>query len=208
MLQTTIKLTDNRFYQALKELTRISLDDDLARKSYDFLFNMTTQDNIPIQTYFNVSTMEFSNRPVSNDTIFLFSFFRGDLGKFKSKLEKAVNDLIESTNITTDRREVELSNGSLILEQFSDNIALDIIKRQLTLASFLAEDELLKKNITFETEITEGKDVLYLFKYDDENIFVKKEILSLFKGREDFILDVYNGIFEEARIFKKEMKAV
>lgn len=63
----------------------------------------------------------------------------------------------------------------------------------------------MNKNIIFESESTEGKDLLYLFKYDDENVFIKKEILSLFKGREDFILDVYSGIFEEARTFKEEM---
>lgn len=41
MLQTTSKLSDNRFYRALKELTKILHDDTLSRKSYDFLFNMT-----------------------------------------------------------------------------------------------------------------------------------------------------------------------
>lgn len=63
---------------------------------------------------------------------------------------------------------------------------------------------MLNKNIIFESETTEGKDILYLFKYDDENVFIKKEILSLFKGREDFILDIYKGIFEEAISFKEE----
>ena len=64
MLQTTSKLSDNRFYRALKELTKILHDDTLSRKSYDFLFNMTNDNNKVIQTYFNVSTLEFSNRPV------------------------------------------------------------------------------------------------------------------------------------------------
>lgn len=63
---------------------------------------------------------------------------------------------------------------------------------------------MLNKKIIFESETTGGKDILYLFKYDDENVFIKKEILSLFKGREDFILDIYRGIFEEARSFKEE----
>ena len=205
MLQTTSKLSDNRFYRALKELTRILQDDTLSRKSYDFLFNMTTDSVKTIQTYFNVSTLEFSNRPVINDTIFLFSFYRCSFDKFKLKLEKSINDLINSTNITSEGREIDLSSGSVILEQFSENVALDIIKEELTLASFFAEIELLNKNIIFESESTEGKDLLYLFKYDDENIFIKKEILSLFKGREDFILDIYSGIFEEARTFKEEM---
>lgn len=98
-----------------------------------------------------------------------------------------------------------MSSGSVILEQFSENVALDIIKGELTLATFFTEIELLNKNIIFESETTEGKDVLYLFKHDDENIFIKKEISNLFKGREDFILDIYRGIFEEARDFKKEM---
>lgn len=205
MLQTTSKLSDNRFYRALKELTRILQDDTLSRKSYDFLFNMTTDNVKTIQTYFNVSTLEFSNRPVINDTIFLFSFYRCSFDKFKLKLEKSINNLINSTNITSEGREIDLSSGSVILEQFSENVALDIIKGELTLASFFAEIELLNKNIIFESESTEGKDLLYLFKYDDENIFIKKEILSLFKGREDFILDIYSGIFEEARTFKEEM---
>mgnify|MGYP000452549981 FL=1 len=205
MLQTTSKLSDNRFYRALKELTRILQDDTLSRKSYDFLFNMTTDSVKTIQTYFNVSTLEFSNRPVINDTIFLFSFYRCSFDKFKLKLEKSINNLINSTNITSEGREIDLSSGSVILEQFSENVALDIIKGELTLASFFAEIELLNKNIIFESESTEGKDILYLFKYDDENIFIKKEILSLFKGREDFILDIYNGIFDEARTFKEEM---
>lgn len=205
MLQTTSKLSDNRFYRALKELTRILQDDTLSRKSYDFLFNMTTDSVKTIQTYFNVSTLEFSNRPVINDTIFLFSFYRCSFDKFKLKLEKSINNLINSTNITSEGREIDLSSGSVILEQFSENVALDIIKGELTLASFFAEIELLNKNIIFESESTEGKDILYLFKYDDENIFIKKEILSLFKGREDFILDIYNGIFDEARTFKEEI---
>lgn len=205
MLQTTSKLSDNRFYRALKELTKILQNDTLSRKSYDFLFNMTNDNNKVIQTYFNVSTLEFSNRPIINDTIFLFSFYRCSFDKFKLKLEKSINDLINSTNITSEGREIDLSSGSVILEQFSENVALDIIKGELTLASFFAEIELLNKNIIFESESTEGKDLLYLFKYDDENIFIKKEILSLFKGREDFILDIYSGIFEEARTFKEEM---
>ena len=205
MLQTTSKLSDNRFYRALKELTRILQDDTLSRKSYDFLFNMTTDSVKTIQTYFNVSTLEFSNKPVINDTIFLFSFYRCSFDKFKLKLEKSINNLINSTNITSEGREIDLSSGSVILEQFSENVALDIIKGELTLASFFAEIELLNKNIIFESESTEGKDLLYLFKYDDENIFIKKEILSLFKGRVDFILDIYSGIFEEARTFKEEM---
>lgn len=205
MLQTTSKLSDNRFYRALKELTRILQDDTLSRKSYDFLFNMTTDNDKVIQTYFNVSTLEFSNRLVINDTIFLFSFYRCSFDKFKLKLEKSINNLINSTNITSEGREIDLSSGSVILEQFSENVALDIIKGELTLASFFAEIELLNKNIIFESETTKGKDVLYLFKYDDENIFIKKEILSLFKGRENFILDIYTGIFEEARAFKEEM---
>lgn len=205
MLQTTSKLSDNRFYRALKELTRILQDDTLSRKSYDFLFNMTTDNDKVIQTYFNVSTLEFSNRLVINDTIFLFSFYRCSFDKFKLKLEKSINNLINSTNITSEGREIDLSSGSVILEQFSENVALDIIEGELTLASFFAEIELLNKNIIFESETTKGKDVLYLFKYDDENIFIKKEILSLFKGRENFILDIYTGIFEEARAFKEEM---
>ena len=205
MLQTTSKLSDNRFYRALKELTKILHDDTLSRKSYDFLFNMTNDNNKVIQTYFNVSTLEFSNRLVINDTIFLFSFYRCSFDKFKLKLEKSINNLINSTNITSEGREIDLSSGSVILEQFSENVALDIIKGELTLASFFAEIELLNKNIIFESETTKGKDVLYLFKYDDENIFIKKEILSLFKGRENFILDIYTGIFEEARAFKEEM---
>ena len=205
MLQTTSKLSDNRFYRALKELTRILQDDTLSRKSYDFLFNMTTDNDKVIQTYFNVSTLEFSNRLVINDTIFLFSFYRCSFDKFKLKLEKSINNLINSTNITSEGREIDLSSGSVILEQFSENVALDIIKGELILASFFAEIELLNKNIIFESETTKGKDVLYLFKYDDENIFIKKEILSLFKGRENFILDIYTGIFEEARAFKEEM---
>lgn len=205
MLQTTSKLSDNRFYRALKELTKILHDDTLSRKSYDFLFNMTTDNDKVIQTYFNVSTLEFSNRLVINDTIFLFSFYRCSFDKFKLKLEKSINNLINSTNITSEGREIDLSSGSVILEQFSENVALDIIKGELTLASFFAEIELLNKNIIFESETTKGKDVLYLFKYDDENIFIKKEILSLFKGRENFILDIYTGIFEEARAFKEEM---
>lgn len=205
MLQTTSKLSDNRFYRALKELTRILQDDTLSKKSYDFLFNMTNDNEKVIQTYFNVSTLEFSNRPVINDTIFLFSFYRCGFDKFKLKLEKSINDLINSTNITSEGRGIELSSGSVILEQFSENVALDIIKGELTLATFFTEIELLNKNIIFESETTEGKDVLYLFKHDDENIFIKKEISNLFKGREDFILDIYRGIFEEARDFKKEM---
>ena len=205
MLQTTSKLSDNRFYRALKELTRILQDDTLSRKSYDFLFNMTNDNEKVIQTYFNVSTLEFSNRPVINDTIFLFSFYRCGFDKFKLKLEKSINDLINSTNITSEGRGIELSSGSVILEQFSENVALDIIKGELTLATFFTEIELLNKNIILESETTEGKDVLYLFKHDDENIFIKKEISNLFKGREDFILDIYRGIFEEARDFKKEM---
>lgn len=205
MLQTTSKLSDNRFYRALKELTRILQDDTLSRKSYDFLFNMTTDNDKVIQTYFNVSTLEFSNRLVINDTIFLFSFYRCSFDKFKLKLEKSINNLINSTNITSEGRKIDLSSGSVILEQFPENVALDIIKGELTLASFFAEIELLNKNIIFESETTKGKDVLYLFKYDDENIFIKKEILSLFKGRENFILDIYTGIFEEARAFKEEM---
>ena len=205
MLQTTSKLSDNRFYRALKELTRILQDDTLSRKSYGFLFNMTNDNEKVIQTYFNVSTLEFSNRPVINDTIFLFSFYRCGFDKFKLKLEKSINDLINSTNITSEGRGIELSSGSVILEQFSENVALDIIKGELTLATFFTEIELLNKNIIFESETTEGKDVLYLFKHDDENIFIKKEISNLFKGREDFILDIYRGIFEEARDFKKEM---
>lgn len=205
MLQTTSKLSDNRFYRALKELTRILQDDTLSKMSYDFLFNMTTDNNKVIQAYFNVSTLEFSNRPIMNDTIFLFSFYRCSFDKFKLKLEESINDLINSTNITTESREIDLSSGSVILEQFSENVALDIIKGELTLASFFAEIELLNKNIIFESETTEGTDVLYLFKYDDQNVFIKKEILSLFKGREDFVLDIYTGIFEEARAFKEEM---
>ena len=205
MLQTTSKLSDNRFYRALKELTRILHNDTLSRKSYDFLFNMTTDNVKVIPAYFNVSTLEFSNRVVINDTIFLFSFYRCSFDKFKLKLEKSINDLINSTNITTEGRGIELSSGSVILEQFSENVALDIIKGELTLASFFAEIELLNKNIIFESETTEGKDVLYLFKYDEENIFIKKEILSLFKGRENFVLDIYTGIFEEAKAFKEQM---
>lgn len=205
MLQTTSKLSGNRFYRALKELTRILQDDTLSRESYDFLFNMTNDNDKVIQTYFNVSTLEFSNRPVINDTIFLFSFYRCGFDKFKLKLEKSINDLINSANITSEGRGIELSSGQVILEQFSENVALDIIKGELTLASFFAEMELLNKNIIFESETTEGEDVLYLFKHDDENIFIKKEISNLFKGREDFILDIYRGIFEEARDFKEQM---
>ncbi len=205
MLQTTSKLSDNRFYRALKKLTKILQDDTLSRMSYDFLFNMTTDNVKVIPAYFNVSTLEFSNRPVMNDTIFLFSFYRCSFDKFKLKLEKSINDLINSTNITTESREIDLSSGSVILEQFSENVALDIIKGELTLATFFAEIELLNKNIIFESETTEGIDVIYLFKYNDENIFIKKEILSLFKGREYFVLDIYTGIFDEARTFKEEM---
>ena len=190
MLQTTSKLSDNRFYRALKELTKILHDDTLSRKSYDFLFNMTTDNDKVIQTYFNVSTLEFFNRPVINDTIFLFSFYRCGFDKFKLKLEKSINNLISSTNITSEGRSIELSSGSVILEQFSENVALDIIKGELTLATFFTEIELLNKNIIFESETTAGEDVLYLFKHDDENIFIKKEISNLFKGREDFILDI------------------
>ena len=204
MLQTTKKLSDNRFYRALKELTKISLDDNLARNSYDFLVNMTVGDEKTIKTYFNVSTLEFSNRPIINDTLFLFSFFKMSFEKFKVKLEKRVNELIASKNINSDNSTILLSSGDFVLEQFSENIAIEIIKSELSLASFFGEAEFLSKNIVFETDETRGKDVLYLFKYDSENVFIKKEILNLFKGRECFILDIYKGIFEEARAFREE----
>ena len=204
MLQTTKKLSDNRFYRALKELTKISLDDNLARNSYDFLVNMTVGDEKTIKTYFNVSTLEFSNRPIVNDTLFLFSFFKMSFEKFKVKLEKRVDELIASKNINSDNSTILLSSGDFVLEQFSENIAIEIIKSELSLASFIGEAEFLSKNIEFETDETRGKDVLYLFKYDSENVFIKKEILNLFKGRECFILDIYKGIFEEARSFREE----
>lgn len=204
MLQTTKKLSDNRFYRALKELTKISLDDNLARNSYDFLVNMTVGDEKTIKTYFNVSTLEFSNRPIVNDTLFLFSFFKMSFEKFKVKLEKRVDELIASKNINSDNSTILLSSGDFVLEQFSENIAIEIIKSELSLASFFGEAEFLSKNIVFETDETRGKDVLYLFKYDSENVFIKKEILNLFKGRECFILDIYKGIFEEARSFREE----
>lgn len=204
MLQTTKKLSDNRFYRALKELTKISLDDNLARNSYDFLVNMTVGDEKTIKTYFNVSTLEFSNRPIINDTLFLFSFFKMSFEKFKVKLEKRVDELIASKNINSDNSTILLSSGDFVLEQFSENIAIEIIKSELSLASFFGEAEFLSKNIVFETDETRGKDVLYLFKYDSENVFIKKEILNLFKGRECFILDIYKGIFEEARAFREE----
>lgn len=204
MLQTTKKLSDNRFYRALKELTKISLDDNLARNSYDFLVNMTVGDEKTIKTYFNVSTLEFSNRPIVNDTLFLFSFFKMSFEKFKVKLEKRVDELIASKNINSDNSTILLSSGDFVLEQFSENIAIEIIKSELSLASFFGEAEFLSKNIVFETDETRGKDVLYLFKYDSENVFIKKEILNLFKGRECFILDIYQGIFEEARAFREE----
>lgn len=204
MLQTTKKLSDNRFYRALKELTKISLDDNLARNSYDFLVNMTVGDEKIIKTYFNVSTLEFSNRPIVNDTLFLFSFFKMSFEKFKVKLEKRVDELIASKNINSDNSTILLSSGDFVLEQFSENIAIEIIKSELSLASFFGEAEFLSKNIVFETDETRGKDVLYLFKYDSENVFIKKEILNLFKGRECFILDIYKGIFEEARSFREE----
>ena len=204
MLQTTKKLSDNRFYRALKELTKISLDDNLARNSYDFLVNMTVGDEKTIKTYFNVSTLEFSNRPIVNDTLFLFSFFKMSFEKFKVKLEKRVDELIASKNINSDNSIILLSSGDFVLEQFSENIAIEIIKSELSLASFFGEAEFLSKNIVFETDETRGKDVLYLFKYDSENVFIKKEILNLFKGRECFILDIYKGIFEEARAFREE----
>ena len=206
MLQTTKKLSDNRFYRALKELTKISLDDNLARNSYDFLVNMTVGDEKTIQTYFNVSTLEFSNRPIINDTLFLFSFFKMGFEKFKVKLEKRVNELIASTNINSDNSRILLSSGDFVLEQFSKNIAIEIIKSELSLASFFGEAEFLSKNIVFETDETRGKDVLYLFKYDSENVFIKKEILNLFKGREVFILDIYRSIFEEARAYREECR--
>ena len=204
MLQTTKKLSDNRFYRALKELTKISLDDNLARNSYDFLVNMTVGDEKTIKTYFNLSTLEFSNRPIVNDTLFLFSFFKMSFEKFKVKLEKRVDELIASKNINSDNSKILLSSGDFVLEQFSENIAIEIIKSELSLASFFGEAEFLSKNIVFETDETRGKDVLYLFKYDSENVFIKKEILNLFKGRECFILDIYKGIFEEARAFREE----
>ena len=204
MLQTTKKLSDNRFYRALKELTKISLDDNLARNSYDFLVNMTVGDEKTIKTYFNVSTLEFSNRPIVNDTLFLFSFFKMSFEKFKVKLEKRVDELIASKNINSDNSTILLSSGDFVLEQFSENIAIEIIKYELSLASFFGEAEFLSKNIVFETDETRGKDVLYLFKYDSENVFIKKEILNLFKGRECFILDIYKSIFEETRAFRKE----
>lgn len=204
MLQTTKKLSDNRFYRALKELTKISLDDNLARNSYDFLVNMTVGDEKTIKTYFNVSTLEFSNRPIVNDTLFLFSFFKMSFEKFKVKLEKRVDELIASKNINSDNSTILLSSGDFVLEQFSENIAIEIIKSELSLASFFGEAEFLSKNIVFETDEARGKDVLYLFKYDSENVFIKKEILNLFKGRECFILDIYKGIFEEARAFREE----
>ena len=204
MLQTTKKLSDNRFYRALKELTKISLDDNLARNSYDFLVNMTVGDEKTIKTYFNVSTLEFSNRPIVNDTLFLFSFFKMSFEKFKVKLEKRVDELIASKNINSDNSTILLSSGDFVLEQSSENIAIEIIKSELSLASFFGEAEFLSKNIVFETDETRGKDVLYLFKYDSENVFIKKEILNLFKGRECFILDIYKGIFEEARAFREE----
>lgn len=204
MLQTTKKLSDNRFYRALKELTKISLDDNLARNSYDFLVNMTVGYEKTIKTYFNVSTLEFSNRPIINDTLFLFSFFKMSFEKFKVKLEKRVDELIASKNINSDNSTILLSSGDFVLEQFSENIAIEIIKSELSLASFFGEAEFLSKNIVFETDETRGKDVLYLFKYDSENVFIKKEILNLFKGRECFILDIYKGIFEEARAFREE----
>ena len=204
MLQTTKKLSDNRFYRALKELTKISLDDNLARNSYDFLVNMTVGDEKTIKTYFNVSTLEFSNRPIVNDTLFLFSFFKMSFEKFKVKLEKRVDELIASKNINSDNSTILLSSGDFVLEQFSENIAIEIIKSELSLASFFGEAEFLSKHIVFETDETRGKDVLYLFKYDSENVFIKKEILNLFKGRECFILDIYKGIFEEARAFREE----
>ena len=204
MLQTTKKLSDNRFYRVLKELTKISLDDNLARNSYDFLVNMTVGDEKTIKTYFNVSTLEFSNRPIVNDTLFLFSFFKMSFEKFKVKLEKRVDELIASKNINSDNSTILLSSGDFVLEQFSENIAIEIIKSELSLASFFGEAEFLSKNIVFETDETRGKDVLYLFKYDSENVFIKKEILNLFKGRECFILDIYKGIFEEARAFREE----
>lgn len=204
MLQTTKKLSDNRFYRALKELTKISLDDNLARNSYDFLVNMTVGDEKTIKTYFNLSTLEFSNRPIVNDTLFLFSFFKMSFEKFKVKLEKRVDELIASKNINSDNSTILLSSGDFVLEQFSENIAIEIIKSELSLASFFGEAEFLSKNIVFETDETRGKDVLYLFKYDSENVFIKKEILNLFKGRECFILDIYKGIFEEARAFREE----
>lgn len=206
MLQTTKKLSDNRFYRALKELTKISLDDNLARNSYDFLVNMTVGDEKTIKTYFNVSTLEFSNRPIVNDTLFLFSFFKMSFEKFKVKLEKRVDELIASKNINSDNSTILLSSGDFVLEQFSENIAIEIIKSELSLASFFGEAEFLSKNIVFETDETRGKDVLYLFKYDSENVFIKKEILNLFKGRECFILDIYKGIFEEARAFREEYR--
>lgn len=204
MLQTTKKLSDNRFYRALKELTKISLDDNLVRNSYDFLVNMTVGDEKTIKTYFNVSTLEFSNRPIVNDTLFLFSFFKMSFEKFKVKLEKRVDELIASKNINSDNSTILLSSGDFVLEQFSENIAIEIIKSELSLASFFGEAEFLSRNIVFETDETRGKDVLYLFKYDSENVFIKKEILNLFKGRECFILDIYKGIFEEARAFREE----
>ena len=206
MLQTTKKLSDNRFYRALKELTKISLDDNLARNSYDFLVNMTVGDEKTIKTYFNVSTLEFSNRPIVNDTLFLFSFFKMSFEKFKVKLEKRVDELIASKNINSDNSTILFSSGDFVLEQFSENIAIEIIKSELSLASFFGEAEFLSKNIVFETDETRGKDVLYLFKYDSENVFIKKEILNLFKGRECFILDIYKGIFEEARAFREEYR--
>ena len=193
MLQTTKKLSDNRFYRALKELTKISLDDNLARNSYDFLVNMTVGDEKTIKTYFNVSTLEFSNRPIVNDTLFLFIFFKMSFEKFKVKLEKRVDELIASKNINSDNSTILLSSGDFVLEQFSENIAIEIIKSELSLASFFGEAEFLSKNIVFETDETRGKDVLYLFK-----------ILNLFKGRECFILDIYKGIFEEARAFRED----
>lgn len=175
MLQTTKKLSDNRFYRALKELTKISLDDNLLRNSYDFLVNMTVGDEKTIKTYFNVSTLEFSNRPIVNDTLFLFSFFKMSFEKFKVKLEKRVDELIASKNINSDNSTILLSSGDFVLEQFSENIAIEIIKSELSLASFFGEAEFLSKNIVFETDETRGKDVLYLFKYDSENVFIKKK---------------------------------
>ena len=183
---------EDRFYSSIKNLTRIVNDDVLIESACETIssFFISCKGEF-LDLYWNSSTNEFFDRGISNETIFLTSIYKVDSEYLKSKLQDVVDGLLESKNNENELDSIYIDSGEVILEQFSEKTILKILSSNLTLATFLAEEELFEKEIVLETDIVSGKNIFYLFKICDEKIYINKNILSCFSNKKDFILNFY-----------------
>ena len=189
----------NRFYSSIKKLTEIITDDNLSEEAYQsVLFFFKTSKYKYVDLYWNASTNELMDCGVPNETIFLTCICRKNKKYLIDNIKKAINILLESQNKIDIKEHMYIDSGKYILEQFSDNTVFEIISSELYLLAYLAKKEMLKKEIVLETissEFIEGENILYLFKYDKDRIFIKKEIVDFFNNKGEDVILFYKNIF-------------